>query len=259
MRRSILYATLLLVALLLSSLATGPVARAANQAASGFTVEFSDCIESIGVTLVPTERARPLVPSEFHLVGEGTPVTPLVVRTARCGIAVAGHSPSAGSIVQIGLVIVPPDFTGNINNYTLWYYTSDVDLARQLQRRGVAAQYVPTIRYDYVPVGADLPTSFFVAIPRPGNPLLLLQGTVTESETYSGSFVANWWQKVQGGNVKMNTNVPSIFVGSADLVLQTPPDGALGQLIGGGSTGFPVLQQFNTFPTAQMQVNVTSP
>ena len=51
-----------------------------------FAVEFSDCVESIGVTLVPTASARAYVPNQFILAGEGQPVTPLVVRTARCGI-----------------------------------------------------------------------------------------------------------------------------------------------------------------------------
>src|SRR5215510_6546532 len=91
-----------------------------------FNVEFTNCVESIGVGLVPTEVVQPLVPAGFHLVGEGQPVTPIVVRTADCGgIAVAGERSKAGSVVQIGVVIVPPDFSADINNYTLWYYTSD--------------------------------------------------------------------------------------------------------------------------------------
>ena len=64
-------------------------------------------------------------------------------------IAVAGQRPNIGSIAQIGLVIVPPDFTGDINNYTLWYYTSDAKLATQLREAGVNAQHVPTLDYDY--------------------------------------------------------------------------------------------------------------
>ena len=79
-------------------------------------VEFSDCIESIGVGLVPTAQAEALVPAPFIVVGAGTPVTPLVVRTSDCGgIAVDDGPTKAGSVVQIGVVIVPPDFTGDIN------------------------------------------------------------------------------------------------------------------------------------------------
>lgn len=238
----------------------GPVEQVVADGRAGFAVEFSDCVESIGVGLVPTEQARALVPAEFHLVGEGGPVTPLVVRTARCGgIAVAGHRPKAGSIVQIGVVIVPPDFTGDINNYTLWYYTSNAKLAHHLTRLGIRAQHVPTIDYDYESSSDGSPSPFFVDVPRPGRPRLSLDGTVVESENPSGSFLANWWAKVDGCLVKMKTNVPEIFIGEANLTLTTAPNGPLGQLIGGGSTGFPVLQQFNTFGDARMAVRVISP
>jgi hypothetical protein len=40
-------------------------------------------------------------------------------------------------------VIVPPDFTGDINNYTLFYYTSDAKLAHHLTKLGVNIQHVP--------------------------------------------------------------------------------------------------------------------
>ncbi len=229
-----------------------------SQEGSGnFPVEFTDCVESIGVTLVPTARARAYVPEQFILVGEGQPVTPLVVRTSRCrGIAVSGHNPMAGEIVQIGLVIVPPDGTGDINNYTLWYYTSDPKLATQLRNAGVSAQHVPTIDYDY---DADDDNSLFARVPRPGSPRLALFGNVSPSPDPAGSFLANWWQQTEDGTVKMSTNVPVINIGGADLTLTTDPNGPLGQLISGGSTGFPVLQQFNTFTGAHMEVSVVSP
>jgi hypothetical protein len=219
-----------------------------------FAVEFTNCVESIGVALVPTDKARALVPPEFHLVGEAAPVTPLVMRTARCDIAVGGQPPNAGSIAQVGLVIVPPDFTGDINNYTLWYYTTDAELANHLVRLGVGAQHVQNIRYDYVPSAAGSPVPFSVNVPRPGDPMFSLAGTVTRSEIPSGSFVANWWQGGRRGSVKMNTDVPAIYIGGATLTLTTDPDNEFGQLIGGGSTGFPLLQQFNTFSTAHMEV-----
>jgi hypothetical protein len=236
----------------------GPSASARADAGEAFEVEFTNCVESIGVGLIPTAQAQALVPSEFHLVGEGQPVTPIVVRTSRCeGIAVDGYSPNAGSVVQIGVVIVPPDFSGNINNYTLWYYTSDAKLAHHLERLGVAAQHVPTIDYDYEPSGASNP--LFVAVPRPGDPSLSLGGTVSESTTLAGSFEAIWWAKINGGNARMDTLVPAIFIGGADLTLMTGASGALGQLIGGSSSGFPLLQQFNTFASAHLGVSIASP
>lgn len=219
----------------------------------GFAVEFTDCVESIGVTLVPTASARAYVPQSFILAGEGQPVTPLVVRTAHCrGIATDGHGPRAGDIVQIGAVIVPPDFTGDINNYAIWYYTTDLRLALQLLQAGVRAQYVPTIDYDYDAQDNTL----HVRVPLPGLPRFVLSGNVTPSPQPAGSFVANWWQTAHGSTTKMSTSVPVINVGGADLILTTSPHGPLGQLVGSSSTGFPIIQQFNTFASAEMQVTV---
>jgi hypothetical protein len=86
-----------------------------------------------------------------------------------------------------------------------------------------------------------------------------LAGTVTRSEIPSGSFVANWWQSGRRGSVKMNTDVPAIYIGGANLTLTTDPNNELGQLIGGGSTGFAIVQQFNTFATAHMEVSIVTP
>lgn len=219
-----------------------------------FGVEFRDCIESIGVGLVPTAQARALVPSEFILVGDGTPVTPIVVRTARCGrISVDGGRPRPGTIVQIGAVIAAPDFSGDINNYTLWYYTDNQELAHRLQRIGVPAQFVPTLVYDYNP--RRNPSPLHVTIARPGDPPLRLDGFVTASDVPAGSFVANWWVKSGRRTVKMATGVPEIFIGTADLVLATRKLTDLGQLIGGDSLDFVILQQFNTFAVARMLVS----
>ena len=179
------------------------IARAAHAQggpnASDVNVEFTDCVESIGVALLATDQVRALVPPEFVLAGEGGPVTPIVVRTAHCGgIAVDGKRARPGTIVQIGAVIVPPDFTGDINNYTLWYYTSDAQLASRLNRIGVPAQHVQRIDYEYEP-GDSGPDLFHVSVPLPGTPQLQLDGFVVQSDTPAGSFASNWWVKAACG------------------------------------------------------------
>jgi hypothetical protein len=57
----------------------------------------------------------------------------------------------------------------------------------------------------------------------------------------------------------MNTNVPLIFIGTASLILATDPNNGLGQLIGGSSIGFPIIEQFNTFAGADMEVGILLP
>jgi hypothetical protein len=219
-----------------------------------FQVSFTGCLESIGVGLIPTANARLFVPAEFILAGDGQSVTPLVVRTARCSVSVGGNGSNVSEIVQIGAVIVPPDGTGDINNYTMFYYTSDLRLALRLLLSGVSAEFVPTIDYHK---GND--NSFSVRVPLPGIPRLTVNGTVSPSPQPSGSFVANWWQKTSRGNVKMSTNVPVIKIGGANLTLNTNPNGLLGQIIGGNTLGFPIIQQFNTFANAQMNVTTSTP
>lgn len=204
--------------------------------------------------MVSTEAARSFVPAEFILVGEGQPVTPLVVRTARCGISVDGSASRVGEIVQIGAVIVPPDFTGDINNYTFFYYTDDLRLALRPNLTGVQAQFVPTIIYDY-----ENNNALFVRVPLPGIPRLTVSGAVTPLPAPAGSFVANWWQKNYGRTVKMQTSVPIIKIGGANLTLTTNQNNALGQIIGGETLGFPIIQQFNTFASAQMNVSTLTP
>lgn len=227
----------------------------AQSSPPGFAVEFSDCVESIGVTMISTSTARAYVPNQFILAGEGQPVTPLVVRTARCnGVAMAGQRAKTEDIVQIGAVIVPPDFTGDINNYTIWYSTSSEKLATQLGRVGVNAQLVPTIDYQYQSGNS----SFSVTVPMPGEPRFMLTGTVQPSSTSAGEFIANWWQETSEGVVKMSTNVPIIKIGIANLTLNTDETGPLGQVIGASSTGFPIIQQFNTFANARMQVDAAA-
>jgi hypothetical protein len=259
-KKQAFYATLMTVGLLFSGLAgTNPKSPASNETPATFQVEFGNCVESIGVGLIPTEQAQALVPAEFHVVGEGQPLTPLVVRTADCGdISVDGYSPKAGSIVQIGVVIVPPDITGDINNYTFWYYTSDAKLAHHLERVGINAQQVANLDYDYDPEGGG-PTPLNVRIDQSGELTLRLDGMVVESTTPAGSFAANWWVKTDHGFVKMETRVPQIFIGSASLLLTTNPNNTLGQLIGGTSTSFPILEQFNSFANAHLTVRSLTP
>jgi hypothetical protein len=52
----------------------------------------------------------------------------------------------------------------------------------------------------------------------------------------------------------MDTSVTVIAISSAELILETDAANALGRLIGGSLLGFPLVQQFNTFPEGHMSV-----
>jgi hypothetical protein len=220
------------------------------------SVVFSNCVEGVGIGLVATEGARALVPAPFRLAGEGEVVTPLVVLGVRGEITFAGQLPTAGIFVQIGLVIAPPDATGDVNVYTCWYYTSHAGLARSLRRFGINAQRVPEIDFHYLPSSARAPLRVIVA--QPGEPPLSLEGSVLQPGE-PVSFVANWWAKSESGSIKMTTSIPRSLVAEASLTLTTDPRSALGQLIGAASTDFSVLQRFNTFAHARLNVGLLAP
>jgi len=254
MRNSIMRCTLCIAAI-------GLVAMRPAQAGhdtSPFGVEFSGCVESIGVALAPIASVLALTAPGFIPVGLGGPVSPIVVRTADCtGIAVDGGKSKPGTVVQIGAVVVPPAPAGeDIDNYTFWYYTTSGELARRLQDLGVEAQHVANIDYTLHPGAAGTTNTLSVTVKRPGNPRFVLSGTVVPPSTPAGSFEAIWWQRTAAGNVRMDTSVPVIAIGSASLGLVTDANGALGALIGGGALAFPILQQFNILPHAQMSVDV---
>ena len=218
-----------------------------------FDASFADCVESIGVVLASTEEVSAHVPPPFVPVGIWTPVTPLVVRTADCAnISVDGKRGGSGSVVQIGAVIVPPDGTGDINNYTLRYYSDNRKLADALGRAGLAVTRVQ-IGYDFT--NADAASSLDVTVTARGDSRLRLSGSVAPASAPAGSFLANWWVDTRRGALKLSTNVPEIAIGSAALVLELRAHGALDELFGGTSITFQLLEQFNAFAAAEMHVS----
>ena len=244
----------------LPGFARGDNRREDDRGPSGFGVEFSDCVESIGVGLAPIEQVRALVPREFQLVGEGGAVTPIVVRTARCGrIAVDGHRPKAGTIVQVGAVIVPPDSSGDINNFTLWYYTSDEELRPPpLERRSACSACAD----DRLRVRAGR-GRWPEPVPRPraqARPSDLAArgdrgGIRHPCGVVRGQLVG------EGGREEREDEHEGArdFHRRRGSLAQHAQASPLGRLIGGDSMVFPVLQQFNQFAGAQMEVSIAEP
>ncbi len=50
---------------------------------------------------------------------------------------------------QVGLEIVPPDNTGDINNYLLFYIGNHVELVLALNLAGAPAMYDPNLLYQF--------------------------------------------------------------------------------------------------------------
>jgi hypothetical protein len=148
-----------------------------------------------------------------------------VARSSHCRV---DHGPPS-SIVQIGLVIVPPATPGTIDNYLLGYATDSAELAAVLEANGVDVHRVARIDYD----AGD--TTLDVSVPA-RHPVVEIAGTIARSSTPNGSFVANWWRASGGALVELTTTYEPLVA----LV--------------GNTLGFPILQQYNSFASADMVV-----
>lgn len=226
---------------------------------SSLEVSFQDCSELASITTISVAEARKVVPSSFALAGDASGA-PFVVRVADCSaVSIDGHRPESGTVAQLGVSVVSPDGTGDINNYTAWYYTTSVRLASRLRVLGIPAQYVPRLAYDFVPNAAQSGGALTIAVPPPGHPAFRVSATVVEPGPGAIPFVANWWKQSGSRRIKMSTPIPSIHFGGATSTLQTARFGALGRLLESSTETFAVFDSFNRFASAPMTVTATRP
>src|SRR5437762_1045371 len=104
-------------------LAVFATALHADSSIHGFTATLKNCTELIGFGPVPFAPARSLVPGSYALVSFNGSAG-LVVRASRCeGVGVDSSPERPAIVTQVGIAVIPPDGTGDINNYTLLYAT----------------------------------------------------------------------------------------------------------------------------------------
>ena len=222
-------------------------------------VDFAGCTEVANVGLVPTANVRPLVPAAFTLVESADPTTTeLVVRAVHCdAVSVAGGPAVATDIIQIGAVIVAPLGNGDINNYTLFYDTSNAALAAGLAEQGVPARFVPSLR-ESVRLNADGTGQFSFDVPAPYEPQLTFDGPVGVRATTFIPFTANWWFTSELGTTEMASNFPQLFTAGNTVVLTAPDHTRLADILGTTTlSAWPVLALYDTAPSAHMVVTVT--
>jgi hypothetical protein len=239
--------------------AAPPDVAEAAQAENGgsFDVAFASCREVANVGLLPTANARPLVPPQYSLIGDGSPLTPFVVRSVHCdSVSVGEGSDAPGNLIQIGFLVGAPDNDGDINNYTVYYDTSNARLAERLRMVGVPARNVPLLS-ESLSLNSDGSGNYDFVVPAPFEPQLEFAGPVGAPSTTSIPFVANWWSTASGVTVKMNSTFPALFANGNGVNLTVPDGSTLANLLGTTSvTSWPVLQLFDNFPSAQMHVTL---
>jgi hypothetical protein len=173
---------------------------------------------------------------------DGPPIAPGVARPTE--------------LSQIGINLVAPDGTGDINNYTVIYVTNNQALAEHFQIAGLPAVFDPQLTYEYTPDPIGTSGELYVVAAGQGLPAYCLFGTETDPPPNSQqSFLANWWFTGDGTKIKQSTSFPVISFGTAAVTLYTSNTSLLGNLIGGNTaSNFSFLSVRGVYPAATMTV-----
>jgi len=233
---------------------------ASAQSHNDFSVDFTNCSEFAGEGPVSLAAAAPLVPSEFTINGANSGTANIVVRATSCAsVTVNGRDPRPTNLSQIGINIVPPDGTGDINNYTLVYVSNNPVLVDHFRAAGLPAHYDPLLSYEY-PAGATGNGSLFVSVASHELQPYFIYGPETAPAPDSAEdFLANWWYS-PGSHLKMRqqSNFPNISFGTSSVTFYTAADSELGKLIGGNTfSNYSVLALRGVYPSAHMDVTTS--
>jgi hypothetical protein len=222
-------------------------------------VAFASCTEYAGFVPVPLANAARLVPSGFTVALAAPGEANAIVRVAHCAsVVVAGRGTGAGTVAQLGVNIVSPDGTGDINNYTVWYDTDGAILFAALRQAGVNAAFDPLFFYSRQPKSDGTSAALVVANGFAPAPPFVIDSTVLipTSATQAIDFKANWWQENGGATAKMASDFPNILFGpeSTGVTIEVIPGTQLGNLIGAATGTFVGLSVSNVIPSATMHV-----
>ena len=182
-----------------------------------FTVHFAGCTEFAGWGPVALVQAQPLVPAGYVIAGSAMGQEAIVVRATSCqGVAIGQSAAQPTELSQIGINLVAPDGTGDINNYTVIYVTNNQALVEHFQTAGLPAVFDPELAYGYTPGPMETSGELYVAASGQGLPAYFLFRTENEPPPNSQqSFLANWWFTGHGGKMKQSTSFPVISFGTA--------------------------------------------
>jgi hypothetical protein len=222
-------------------------------------VEFAGCTEFVGWGPVSLAAAQPLVPSGYVIAGAASGQAAIVVRATSCeAVSVDQSPPQPTELSQVGINLLAPDRTGDINNYTVIYVTNNEALAKRFHIAGLPAVFDPQLTYEYTPDPSGLSGELYVAAAGEELPSYFLFGTETEPPPNSQqSFLANWWFTGPEGRMKQSTLFPVISFGAATVSLYTSNTSLLGKLIGGNADGnLSFLSVRGVYPVATMTVSL---
>jgi hypothetical protein len=236
------------------------LAATAAWADQPLTIDFTGCTEFAGVGPVNLAKASTLVPPQFQALQTGPGTGGIVVRAGSCaGVSVNGGPSIPTMFSQVGVEIVPPDHTGDINNYLLFYISNNARLVLALNLAGAPALYDPNLLYQFTYDSTGKSGELYVQAEALGVPAYTIYGAETDPTAPYGDFTANWWALTrQGGIVKEAGDYPNISFGTSNNTVFTDKNSELGQLIGGNTdSNFSLLPLRGIIPTAQIVVTVS--
>ena len=218
---------------------------------------FDDCTEFAGLGSLPAVQIQGLVPAGYTPASFGPGVAGMVARAARCERISVGRGPAErGTVSQIGVNLVSPDGTGDINNYALLYVTDSLRLAERLRRFGLPARVDPKMIYE---VNRRAPSlELFIQVHGVADVSHFLHGSVGDPPPGTEfPFLANWWFTSAAGRMRMSTQIPAFSAGPADVALYTSRASELGGVLGTNRFVFPLLSLRGKFSHAVMTVTLS--
>jgi hypothetical protein len=231
-------------------------AASADNGHNGFDATLKNCTELIGLGPVPFATARALVPASYVLIPFNGSAG-LVIRAAHCeGVGFDKGAAQPAIVAQVGIAVVSPDGSGDINNYTLLYSTDNDQLAKELSQAGQPAVLDKQLCYEFSP-DASGNGEIYAAVSPAVQPAWFLTGSAGPPAPSGTPTVANWWFDGSRGVVKVATSIPSISYGTANFSLHTSKSSLLGSLIGGNTYGaFVFFNARGVFSVAGLAVTV---
>ena len=244
------------IAWLLAGLLLPEIGRAAPL--REFSAHFENCTEFVGWGPIDLTAAGPLVPAGYRIAGGSTGQAAIVVRATNCGsVQVQGTPAMPTRLSQIGINLVSPDGTGDINNYTLVYVSNNPFLVGAFLLAGVPARYDAQIAYEFTASGKPGTGELYAAAAPADRPAWFFHGTETDPAPGSEQlFLANWWFGANAA-VKQATVFPRIGFGTASVTFFTSRDSELGTLIRGNTdSDFDILSVRGVYASADLKVSV---
>ena len=181
-------------------------AAAESDLQPAFSYGGTDCVEP-GVTVsVPVDRARAAVPEPYvpsSLSGEADRAD-VVLLVAECGaLDLDGRTVAGRTVVDAGVVIESPDFSGGVHLYQLWHLSDAPAISERMAAVGVRGGHVGDLAVE--DAGAGPLERATATVPWATSPFDLAVDAAVSGSTFA---TATWWHRGPHGVVRLRYGFP---------------------------------------------------